>query len=210
VFSKIDLVSGYYVIPIKKEDQEKTALVTPNGTYVFQVLSFGLKNAPAAFQSPMDRVLGSLHYQCAIAYLDDTIVYSVNHQNHIKHLELVLQSLASANLSINVEKSQFALTSISYLGFIVNEHGIKADPQKVKPILSIPAPSNLKKLERFLGCAGAYQKFLRNFQVVVEPLRRLKRMDIPFVWSKEQEKAFVLVVQVSINNRITIKKDDKS
>jgi hypothetical protein len=119
VFSKLDLASGYYQIPILESAKEKTALVTTNGTYIFNVMSLGLKNAPAIFQALMDQVRGSLRYTCAIAYLDDIIIYSTSRQQHLTHLKLVLQQLRSANLSLNIKKCSFGLERVNYSGFII-------------------------------------------------------------------------------------------
>ncbi|KAG1136977.1 hypothetical protein G6F38_011651 [Rhizopus arrhizus] len=190
IFSKIDLASGYYAIKIKAEDREKTTLVTPNGTYVFNYMPFGLKNAPAVFQSMMDRVLGPLKNVTAIAYLDDIIIHSKSPSQHILDVEQVLSRLKAANLSINKEKCAFGLKSVEFLGFIVSDKGISANPEKIAPILALSAPTNLKEVERFLGVCGVYQKFISNFQVVAEPLRRLKKKDTPFVWTEEQQNSF--------------------
>ncbi|KAG0739642.1 hypothetical protein G6F23_008820 [Rhizopus arrhizus] len=190
IFSKIDLASGYYAIKIKAEDREKTALVTPNGTYVFNYMPFGLKNAPAVFQSMMDRVLGPLKNVTAIAYLDDIIIHSKSPSKHILDVEQVLSRLKAANLSINKEKCAFGLKSVEFLGFIVSDKGISANPEKIAPILALSAPTILKEVERFLGVCGVYQKFISNFQVVAEPLRRLKKKDTPFVWTEEQQNSF--------------------
>lgn len=89
IFSKIDLASGYYAIKIAERDTEKTALVTTNGTYVFNYMPFRLKIAPSVFQSLMDRVLGPLKYTTAITYLDDVIIHSGSPEQHLRDLEQV-------------------------------------------------------------------------------------------------------------------------
>lgn len=120
IFSKIDLASGYYAIKIAEEDKEKTALVTTNGTYVFNSMPFGLKNAPAVFQSLMDRVLGPLKNVTAIAYPDDVIIHSSSIEQHVIDLENVLRRIQAANLSINQKKCAFGMKSVDFLGFIVS------------------------------------------------------------------------------------------
>lgn len=194
IFTKINLASGYYQIPILESDKLKTTLVTTQGSYQFNVMPFGLKNAPAFFQALMDKTLGHLRFKCAIAYLDDIIIYSTDWKSHVIDLEQVLQKLQNANLSINIKKCAFALTSIEFLGFIVSQNGVEANPEKVKPILQVPAPTNLKELERFLGMTGVYQKFISSYQVIVEPLRRLKKKNTPFVWGPDQKKAFKIFI----------------
>jgi hypothetical protein len=156
VFSKLDLASGYYQIPILESDKEKTALATTNGTYIFNVMPFGLKNVPATFQELMHQVLGSHRYTCAIAYLDDIIIYSTSRQQHLTHLKLVLQQLRSANLSLNIKKCSFGLERVDYLDFIITAQGLRAIPDKVKPILKYTAPTTIEELDRFLGLTGVY------------------------------------------------------
>ncbi|KAG0939569.1 hypothetical protein G6F25_010064 [Rhizopus arrhizus] len=170
IFSKLDLAQGYFRIPIKQEHKEKTVLVAVNGTYVFTMMPMGMKNAPAVFQSLMDKVLGSFHYSFAFAYQDDIIVYSRTVEEHKQHLCQVLTQLEAANLSIKLSKSQFILDSVEYLGFIVSEHGVSISSDKIKPILKYQAPTNSTELDRFLGIMG--------------------KTNTPFVWNKEQEQAF--------------------
>ena len=126
IFSKIDLAFGYYQMKIKDEDREKTALVTTNETYVFNVMSFCLKNAPAYFQSRMDLVLADLRNNCAIAYLDDIISYSETAEQHLQDIEKVLKGLKKANLSLNRSKSVLGMNNIEYLRFIISTNGIQA------------------------------------------------------------------------------------
>lgn len=153
-------------------------------------MPFGLKNAPAVFQSLMDRVLGPLTYVTAIAYLDDVIIHSSSVEQHVIDLENVLRRIQAANLSINKNKCAFGMKSVEFLGFIVSDQGISANPDKIKPIQVIPAPTNIKEIEQFLGVCGVYQKFISNFQIIAEPLRRLKKKDIEFHWGDEQQQAF--------------------
>ncbi|KAK4520564.1 uncharacterized protein ATC70_006441 [Mucor velutinosus] len=189
-FSKIDLLSGYFQIPIAAADKPKSALVTPNSTYVFNTMAMGMKNAPAHFQLLMDQVLGDMRYRTAIAYQDDTILFSDTFDNHVLQLRKLLTRLREANLTINIEKCQFGLNQINFLGFIVSDQGVHADMDKVTPITNLRAPTNIKEVERLLGMAGVYSKFISKYQVMVEPIRRLKIKDVPFAWESEQEHAF--------------------
>lgn len=189
-FSKVDLLSGYFQIPIAEADKSKSALVTPNSTYVFNTMAMRMKNAPAHFQLLMDQVLGDMRYRTAIAYQDDTILYSDTFENHLIQLRKLLTRLREANLTINIEKCQFGLKQINFLGFIVSDQGVHADQDKVTPITKLPAPSNIKEVERLLGMAGVYAKFISKYQVMVEPIRRLKVKGVAFAWESEQERAF--------------------
>ncbi|CEP15289.1 hypothetical protein [Parasitella parasitica] len=138
----------------------------------------------------MDKVLGSFRYVFACAYQDDVIIYSRTVEEHKKHIDLVLTALQNANLSIKLTKSKFLLDSVEYLGFIVSSQGVSANPEKVKPIIQYQTPTNLTELERFLGMTGVYQRFISQYQVKTEPLRRLKKKDVEFVWGQEQINPF--------------------
>ncbi|CAO3598875.1 unnamed protein product [Absidia cylindrospora] len=190
IFTKLDLASGYWQIPVRKGDMEKTALSTRNGVYQFHVMPFGLSNAPATFQSLMDKVLGHLKWSCCTCYMDDIVIYSNNIQDHIKHITLVLDALLSANLSIKLSKCKFAVPQIKYLGFVISVAGIQSDPDKIAPILQFPPPKTIKHIERFLGMANVYHRFISAFVVKSEPLRRLKKKGVSFHWSPEQAEAF--------------------
>lgn len=161
-FKKVDLASGYYQIPIKPEDKEKTALVTKSGFYVFNVMSMGLKNGPMIFQHLMDKTLGVYRFVFCIAYLDDLIIYSPYLDTHIKHIKLVLERLRFPNLSINLSKCQWVLPKVECLGFLITADGIQGNPEKFKPIIEYPVPTTIKNLEQFLGMAGVYQRLSVN------------------------------------------------
>lgn len=195
IFSKLDLISGYYQIPIAECDKSKSALVTQTSIYVFNSMGMGMKNSSAYFQSLMDKVLGEMRYVSAIAYQDDVILYSDNFDQHLQHLKTLLDKFKEANLSINIKKCQFAMKQVKFLGFIVSDQGIQADPDKVRPITQLPPPKDIKELERFLGMTGVYQKFIKQYQVIIEPLRRLKMKDQPFIWKEEQQEAFKKIKQ---------------
>lgn len=102
----------------------------------------------------------------------------------------VLTQLKNANLSIKLSKSQFCFDSVEYLGFIVSKQGVSASSEKIKPILNYQIPTNLTESERFLGMTGVYQRFISQYQIKTEPLRRSKKKDSPFIWPEEQNRAF--------------------
>lgn len=138
----------------------------------------------------MDIVLGSLRNWCAIAYLDDIVIYSDSVNQHLKDLEDVLIALSEANLSLNLAKSKFGVESVEYLGFVVSSADLQPNFDKIKPLLALPEPTNLKELESTLGVFGVYQRFISKFQITVELLRRLKKKGVEFDWQQEQQIAF--------------------
>ncbi len=168
IFSTIDLNSGYWQVEMAPESKFMTAFITPSGLYHFNVMPFGLKNAPASFQRLMELVLGDLRGQCCLVYLDDIITYSPSVTQHFLDLQMVLR------------KSKFCLEEIKFLGHIVNTNGIAADPEKVRSIQQYPVPKNLQEVQRFLGLSGWYHRFVPGFSKIAEPLNNLKKKDSPF------------------------------
>lgn len=112
----------------------------------------------------MELVLGDLHGQCCLVYLDDIIIYSSSVAQHFLDLQMVFDKLQEAGLTINLKKSTFCLEEIKFLGHIVNTNGISADPEKVHSIQQYPVPKNLKEVQRFLGMSGWYHRFVSRLR----------------------------------------------
>ena len=108
----------------------------------------------------MDELIKSEWEPYVFAYLNDMIIGEPTSENHIKWLEAVLEALKKANLQINLKKSEFCYAEVKYLGYIVNEDGLKVNEDKVRPFLEYPAPINLKQLRRFLGMISWYFRFI--------------------------------------------------
>jgi len=188
VFSKLDLKSGYWQILMRRQDQEKTAFITPFGLYQWVTMPFGLSNAPATFQRLMDRVLEGCTF--AIGYIDDILVFSNTFEEHVKHLEEVFSRLRKYGLCVNAAKCTLAVPKVLFLGYTLAHNRLHADPAKVEAIQSYSPPKTLKAVQRFLGMVGYYRKFIRGFSVVASPLTELTKKGIPFKWGSAQQYAF--------------------
>lgn len=193
--SSIDLSKAFWQILIDERDREKTAFYVPGrGTFMFKVTAFGLTNAPATQQRLVDLLFGPEFELKVFAYLDDVIIISKTFEEHVELLQKVFQKLQSANLTVNLDKCHFFRSQLRYLGYIVDAHGLRTDPDKVKAILDFPTPVNRKEVKRFLGTASWYRRFIPQFSTVAGPLNKLtsnKKNAPAFQWTPEADKAFL-------------------
>ncbi|CAA7046019.1 unnamed protein product [Microthlaspi erraticum] len=189
-FSKIDLASGYHQISIFEPDVFKTAFNTRYGQYEFVVMPFGLTNAPAAFMRLMNEVFHDYLDGFVIVFIDDILVYSKTKEEHKEHLRKVLERLRSQKLYAKFSKCRFWKREIGFLGHRVSEQGVSVDPEKIAAIQDWPQPTNATEVRSFLGLAGYYRKFVKDFSIMAKPLTRLTGKGVPFVWSEEIECAF--------------------
>jgi hypothetical protein len=172
-------------------EEWKTTFRTRYGSLESLVMPFGLTNAPVTFQNYINDILASyLDYFCT-AYLDDTLIYSDNFEEHQQHVRLVLDAFAKAGLHLKPKKCEFHQQEVKYLGLIISIEGIKMDPEKICAMQDWEPPSNLKDVRTLLGFANFYRRFIPNYSRIVQPLTFLMRKGVPFAWSIEQQMAFV-------------------
>ncbi|XP_064197194.1 uncharacterized protein LOC135257909 [Anguilla rostrata] len=153
-------------------------------------MPFGLMNAPAVFQALVNDVLRVLLNRSVVVYLDDILIFSQNPQDHVSHVRKVLQQLLENKLFVKVEKCEFHVSSVRFLGFIIEEGQVRMDPEKVKVVIEWPTPTTLKHLQRFLGFANFYRRFIRDYSRVVAPLTHLTSSSVAFAWTPEADTAF--------------------
>lgn len=169
-FSTLDLKSGFHQIVLAEKDREKCAFSVNNGKYEFCRLAMGLKNAPSIFQRAIDDILRENIGKFCHVYMDDVIIYSETAEDHADHLDWVLGKLFEANMRVSTEKSHFFRTSVEYLGFVVSRGGIKTSPDKVNAILSFAEPKSLFSVRSFLGLAGYYRRFIKDYALIAKSL----------------------------------------
>ncbi|GLI67045.1 hypothetical protein VaNZ11_011232 [Volvox africanus] len=192
-FSSIDLQQGYNQICIAASDIPKTAFRTPFGHFEYTVLSFGLTNAPATFQAVMDRMFRPFIDRFVVCYLDDILVYSKTHEEHLEHLRLVLDVMRREQLFAKRAKCFWAQPQVEYLGHIVSATGVKMDPRKVAVVHDWPAPQNLTELRKFLGLTNYFRKFIEKYSIIAAPLTNLTRKGVFGLlesWTSQCQRAF--------------------
>lgn len=192
-FSSLDLSNGYHQVVLKESDKIKTAFSTNLGHYEFNRMPFGLKNAPATFQRIMNNILTGLNSLQSFVYLDDVVVYGHDLKDHNKKLINILERFRQFNLKLNPAKCRFLRKEIVFLGHLVTENGVKPNPQLIEAIQKFPIPSTIKQVKSFLGLAGYYRRFIKDFSKITKPLVNLTKKNIPFVWCPFCDEAFNLL-----------------
>nr|XP_033942275.1 uncharacterized protein LOC117449038 isoform X1 [Pseudochaenichthys georgianus] len=185
--SKLDMLKGYWQVPLTQRASDISAFVTPYSFLQYTVMPFGMCNAPATFQRLVNLVLG--HVPDCKAYLDD-IVYSKDWSSHMSTLREVFKCLSAASLTLNLAKCEFGKGTVLYLGQQVGRGKVCPADAKIRAIASLPVPSTRRELRRFLGMAGYYRCFCRNFSSVAAPLTTLTSPSKSFVWSGECQQSF--------------------
>ncbi|GKE52684.1 putative reverse transcriptase domain-containing protein, partial [Tanacetum coccineum] len=191
VYSKIDLRSGYHQLRIREEDIPITAFRTRYGHYEFQVMPFGLTNAPLVFMDLINHVCKPYLDKFVIVFIDDILIYSRNKEEHGEHLKTILNLLRSEKLYAKFSKCDFWLDSVQFLGHVIDSSGVHVDPAKIETIKkNWAAPTTPTEVRQFLGLAGYYRRFIKEFSLISKPLTKLTQKNKPYVWGDDEEEAF--------------------
>ena len=167
-----------------EKDKEKTAFACHKGLFEFNVMPFGLSNAPAVFQELMSVVLQGC------SHLDDIMVFSSTLEEHLEHLSIIFGKLRQHNLKLKLKKCSFLQLETNYLGFVISEEGIKPDEKKIEAIKSLPVPTCVREVRSFIGMCSYYRRFIPNFSQIAEPIIALTRKYAHFKWSDTHQRAF--------------------
>jgi hypothetical protein len=181
----LDGYSGYNQIPIAPEDQEKTTFTCPYGTFAYRRMPFGLCNAPATFQRCMMAIFSDMVEKCIEIFMDDFSVFGRSFDGCLNNLERVLQRCEDTNLVLNWEKCHFMVQEGIVLGHRISLKGIEVDKAKIQVIEKLPPPTTVRGIRSFLGHAGFYRRFIKDFSKITKPLCSLLEKNITFNFSQE-------------------------
>ncbi|QRW22529.1 Retrotransposable element Tf2 protein [Rhizoctonia solani] len=190
VFTKLDLQWGYNNVCVKEGDKWKTAFCTKYGLYKSLVMTFGLTNAPAAFQHFMNELFKDLLDVCVIIYLDDILIYSKDDASHAQHVHKVLKQLMDNQLFCKASKCTFHIPLVEYLGIIVSDKGFSLDKLKIQAVQEWPVPTKVKEVQSFLGFANFLRQFVANFSHLARLLHNLVKKDTAWKWDTKEQEAF--------------------
>ncbi|GKC27563.1 putative reverse transcriptase domain-containing protein [Tanacetum coccineum] len=195
VYSKINLRSGYHQLRVKDEDIPKTTFRTRYGHYKFQVMPFGLTNVPAVFMNLMNRVCKPYLDKFIIVFIDDILIYSRNKEEHANHLRIILELLKKEKLYAKFSKCDFWIHIVQFLGHLIDSQGLHVDPAKIEAVKNWASPTTPIEIHQFLGLAGYYQRFIKDFSKIAKSLTELTQKNKKCIWGKDQETAFQLLKQ---------------
>ena len=189
-FSTLDLASGYWQVELDAASQAKAAFTTPFGLYEWEVMPFGLCNAPATFQRLMTTVLHGLIPDTCLDYLDDIIVPSPSFSDQLQRLRRVFERLRSAGLKVRPAKCRLFQSSVPYLGHTFSAAGVAPNRQKTDAVREWPTPDSPTKVRQFLRFVSYYRRYIPNFSGVARPLHELTQKRVAFAWSDKAQSAF--------------------
>jgi transposase InsO family protein len=200
-FSKLDLLKGFNQIPVDQKSRELMAVSTPVGLYQPIVMPFGVKNAPGTFQREMRRVLQGRLNKGVFVFVDDILIYTRTEDEHLELIEWVLGQLKKEGYYVRPDKCQFLKAEVSFLGHIVNRHGLSMQQHKVEAVRDWPQLKSVRDVRAFLGLAGYYRRFVQGFSEIARPLTDLTHVadNKWFSWGPPEQKAFDTLKQAMIH-----------
>jgi hypothetical protein len=195
--SFLDAYSGYNQIKLIKEDEEKTAFITPYGVFCYQVMPFGLKNAAATYQRMMQNCLRSQIGHNIQVYIDDVVITTRKEESLISDLVETFDNLNRYKLKLNPTKCSFGVLAGQLLGFLLSARGIEANPEKIQAILTMGKPMKLHDVQKFAGRVTALSRFIARLGEKTLPFYALmKKLDDKFEWTEEADVAFAQLKKV--------------
>lgn len=190
-FSKLDINSAFWSIPLRIEDRIKTGFVTQEGHFQWTCLPFGLKTSPAIFQRILSNIIRKHELSnFAVNYIDDILVFSQTFEEHIAQLTKLLEAIMKEGFRLKLSKCTFALDTVQYLGHIIGHNSITPIKDNLIAIKDFPVPKNQKNVRQFLGKINFYNEYVPKISLILDPLHNLLRKNQKFIWSEKCQEAF--------------------
>ena len=191
-FTTLDLVRGYYQIGLDRDSMEYTAFSTPRHHYEFKRLSFGLKNAPGAFQREMQHVLSEFDSREVIVYIDDIMIMSRTFEEHLTLVAKVLKTLADYSIKVKLSKCSWFKSEVKFLGHIVSPTGLRKCESHMSTIRNYPLPTTVSELRSFMGLVNYHRKFIPHCASISKPLNCLTGLKekSKLIWTDEMIVSF--------------------
>jgi hypothetical protein len=203
-FISLDMGSGFYQIPIHPNSTQYTAFVTPDGQYEYVTMPFGLKNAPYVFQKAIFKALGDLTESYIVVCLDNILIIAESINQGLERLQIVLDTLKNAGFSFYFDKCSFMKTSVRYLGYIIHNGEVLPNPDKIKPLNSLPAPTTVMQVRQFIGLASYFRKFVPKYSEITKPLYKLTLNNKNMNWTEKHEQIRQKIISILTNAPVII------
>lgn len=188
IFCALDLSEAYLQLRVSKESQHLLTVNTPFGLFRYNRLAYGVATAPAQFQAVMDQVLQNI--PGVACYLDNILITGTTREECLDRLNNVLGKLERYNIKIRLDKCEFLVASVSYLGHIISESGIRPNKDLVKAIKLAPQPQNKQELKAYLGLLNYYGQFIPNLSIKLTKFYNLLNKDKEWQWSESHRELF--------------------
>ncbi|KAL7318700.1 hypothetical protein PS15m_012281 [Mucor circinelloides] len=190
-YSSLDCVSGFHQLELADEEsKDATGFITPKGVWRYKTLSFGLRNAPIAFNRMMLSLFGDFVGVFLHLWVDDYLIYSASKEEHENHIRLILERCEKVNLRLKFSKCSFGATSVSYLGHTLSENGLSPMQTNIDKVLSFQEPKNQDQIRSFLGTTNYYHAFIKNYAQIAKPLTSLLKKGVKFSWDQDCQDSF--------------------
>ncbi|GJR14931.1 reverse transcriptase domain-containing protein [Tanacetum coccineum] len=186
----LEWILGTFQYTIDPKDQEKTTFTCPYGTFAYRRMPFGLCNAPGTFQMA---IFHDMIEKTMEVFMDDFSVFENSFSTCLSNLEKMLKRCEDTNLALNWEKSHFMMKEGIVLGHKILKKGIEVDKAKIDVIVKLPHPTTVKGVRSFLGHAGFYHRFIKDFSKISRPMTHLLEKNTPFIFSKDCIQAFQIL-----------------
>ena len=189
-YTVMDVKSGFYSVPVSKQDREKTAFSVLGQHWEHNMVAMGMTTSPATFNRMMEKALHDIMGEGLWKFFDDLLIATETEEEHLRLLEKVFQRLISAKIKLAPAKCEFAQAEIVYLGHVLSERGLEMGKDKITKVANFPVPKNAKQMKQFLGLASYHRKFIPCFSKIASPLNELTKKDQNFHWGTVEQNAF--------------------